>query len=82
VVAGFLVAIKQLMPDQEITAFFVLKFRAKVCALRTRIAYQNLTVGTVRHRYFLEQLNLFPALVLFIFVCARLHVEFSLRFRY
>lgn len=29
-VAGFLVAIKQLMPDQEITAFFVLKFRAKV----------------------------------------------------
>ncbi|GAQ91651.1 hypothetical protein KFL_008260030 [Klebsormidium nitens] len=29
VVAGFLVAIKQLMPDQEITAFFVFKFRAK-----------------------------------------------------
>eukprot|EP00850_Spirogloea_muscicola_P024033 SM000426S15720 [mRNA] locus=s426:9334:10934:- [translate_table: standard] len=29
VVAGLLVAVKQLMPDQEITAFFVFKFRAK-----------------------------------------------------
>jgi hypothetical protein len=30
VLAGFLVAVKQLMPEQEITVLFVLKLRAKV----------------------------------------------------
>ena len=32
-VAAFLVAIKQLMPEQELTLFGVFKFRAKVTAL-------------------------------------------------